>query len=189
MANDKWVLVSKSKLNALANATKEALGLNEKLTLDEMTEQVGNVRNKIILYQSVMAGNVVSFEDDDLNDIKSYAFAQCMGLIYVRLRNAKTLNVGTFYNCRKLKTVYLDKVTTMYGNIFQETVLLEDVYFGHNGVVPLYAGVFLNSGSNANGYVRVHVRPEYVSEYENAKNWVDLINSGQIVIVGDYENE
>lgn len=191
MADDKYVLVSKSKLNALANKFKFALGINKKLTLDEMNEKITNISIQASKTTELLSGTISIYENDDITQLRAYAFNECENLYKVSLKNVNYLYWMTFSNCYNLSKVYLANTEIIGSYVFSNCENLEDVYLGANKLVTLEnKNSFKSAGEyTTNGYVRVHVRPEYANEYANATNWVDLINSGQIVIVGDYENE
>ena len=190
MADDKYVLVSKSKLNALAKKIKFALGISDNLTLDEMIDKITNISNQANKTTEILNGSISNYENADITELRAYAFTECENLYKVSLKKLEYLYWSIFSNCTNLSKVYLETLTRIGTYVFSNCSNLEDIYLGANQVVTLEnQNAFKNAGEYANGYVRVHVRSEYANAYSTATNWVDLINNGQIVIVGDYVDE
>ena len=155
-----------------------------------MTDKITNISNQANKTTELLSGAISNYENDDITELRAYAFAECENLYKVSLKKLDYLYWCTFNNCTNLGKVYLANLTRIGSLIFSNCSNLEDVYLGANQVVTLEnQNSFKNAGEYANGYVNVHVRPEYASEYATATNWVDLINNGRVVIVGDYENE
>lgn len=84
--------------------------------------------------------------------------------------------------CPSLKTIKLSVAKTLSGVCTKNTALT-DIYLGYNGLVTLSSASAFASTITG---LKIHVRSAYAEQYATATNWVTLIESGQIVIVGDY---
>ena len=119
------VIVSKSKLTAIANAIRSKTGSTENLTLDNMVTAINNISGgstntlKKLLdttksgnylfdnYQGISVEDLISYNDtENVIDMKNM-FSKCNNLTTIPLLN--TSNVSTmnqmFYNCKKLQTI------------------------------------------------------------------------------------
>ena len=119
------VIVSKSKLTAIANAIRSKTGSTENLTLDNMVTAINNISGgstntlKKLLdttksgnylfdnYQGISVYYLISYSDtENVIEMKNM-FSKCNNLTTIPLLN--TSNVSTmnqmFYNCKKLQTI------------------------------------------------------------------------------------
>lgn len=114
--------------------------------------------------------------------IYTYAFMLCTSLISINLPNATTIQQNAFSSCTKLESVYLGKIKTLNKTVFGSCSKLADVYLGYNGMVEV-KGTFAPKNSLP---VNVHVRSEYLTNYQNDSKWSTLVNDGYVTLVGDY---
>lgn len=117
------------------------------------------------------------------------SFRGCSAIEVISLPKLTLMYSSVFYQCSKLKHIYFDSISNLGpSGIFEYCTNLSDVYLGYNGVVALGATGVLNSRdtATAQGYINVHVRPEYANSYTDATNWSTLIESGFVNIIGDY---
>lgn len=147
---------------------------------------------------NVKLPNVTSIEQDafyqcwgltsiDLPNVTNLycAFRSCKNLKSVNVPKVEKLGYGTFSSCGALTNLSkLPNVQSIDREVFKYCSLLTDIYLGYNGIVSL-AGTDAFYGTSG---VNVHVRSEYADQYASATNWSALIESGKIVIVGDYSD-
>jgi hypothetical protein len=94
----------------------------------------------------------------------AYSFNYCKSLEWIVIYNCYSISYDCFRGCESLQDIYLKG---------EEFVRLSD----------------LNAFENAKLGINLHVRPELVEQYNSDTNWKTLIDSGQIVIVGDIVEE
>ena len=114
-----------------------------------------------------------------------YPFINCKSLKTIRLPLLSTGTNGLCEGCTALELAYLDKVKTIYHNYFYNCSSLTDIYLGNEGVVNLNA---ISAFTGTTAGVKIHVRSAYADQYATATNWSSLIESNQVVIVGDYND-
>lgn len=113
----------------------------------------------------------------------NYQFLNCTSLKEVNLDKVTRIEQYTFSNCRSLANISLPCVEQIIGYAFHNCTSLTDIYCGSNMKIIMY---------DSNGFVgctlgvKIHVRSEYASQYAEDTYWKPLIDSGQVVIVGDY---
>lgn len=152
-------------------------------------------------------GSLEEINAPNCTDIGSECFADCYSLINVNAPLTTSIGVYVFNNCESLTELYFPEVNYIdsdafvncYGltivtlgkvynlpPVFPFCYFLTDIYLGYEGLVTLESdlGYQCSAGS---GSCRVHVRSEYASQYTDATNWSDLIDSGLVEIIGDYE--
>lgn len=102
------------------------------------------------------------------------------------ITNLQTFNL--FYNRKLLQSANIGKISTIQAYTFQNCTALTDVYLGYDGVVSLSNVAAFSGAGTTQGYVNIHVKPDYADSYATATNWSSVIAGGTIVIVGDYSD-
>ena len=118
----------------------------------------------------------------------NYGFKDCDALIRIELPLLKDINQYMFNSCNSLTSVILGAAKSISNHAFSYCGVLTDIYLGYEGLVSLTSTNAFSSSGTTQGYINVHVRPKYASQYADATNWSSLIADGTIVIVGDYSD-
>lgn len=176
------VLVSKDLLNDLGNKFKHLTGENKKFTIQEMINANNFGRGT---EDELVMGRIRNYVNNSITEIRNYGFYHCVSLETIRCKKVKKIGIEAFSYCDGLETAIFDNVDTIEAFAFMDCIYLTDLYLGYKGVVNTFG--FGDYAGDLQGYVNVHVRQEYASQYATATNWKDLISSGKVVIIGDYE--
>lgn len=122
----------------------------------------------------------------NVTSVGDYAFQNNKAMVTCKLPKVTLIPNCVFKSCTALTTIHLDSVETINRYAFEACSSLTDIYLGYNGVVTLGEDTAF---SYAKSGCKIHVRPEQASKYTvETTNWGGLIQSGKIVIVGDYND-
>lgn len=88
----------------------------------------------------------------------------------------------------KIKTIKLPKTEVIDKYSFGNCSSLTDVYLGYNGVVEIPNQEYYSSFYNSTNAINIHVRPEYLQQYQENSNWSYSVSKGNIILIGDYSD-
>lgn len=110
-------------------------------------------------------------ENDVVTSIRDSAFyfGGTSTPTYVSFKNAKTIGVSSFQNCRGLKEAYFDSVTSIGKSAFYLCQGLEKLVIRTPSVCKLANAMENNKISSKTGYV--YVPDNLVDSYKSATNW------------------
>lgn len=135
-------------------------------------------------YEKIFNKTITTYKNDKLTQLHPYAFYQCYDLRTVDLPNVDTVGDYAFERSG-LTSIKLGKTRIIYNGVFSECYYLTDIHLGSNEIVALWDS-HLSNLSTKQGYINIHVRPELVETYNKGYGWVDLVDEGKVVIIGDY---
>jgi len=116
---------------------------------------------------------------------RAFAYAQITTLSLPKL---KTVEGNFVYMSTKLNTLYFASVEKI-NNAGFSYCYANNIYLGYEGVITLSNTNAFNNlfgGGTTSNKLTIHVRAEYADQYATATNWVSVIESGKVTIVGDY---
>lgn len=103
------------KLTAIADAIRGKTGTEDKLTLEQMAEEINNLSIGSNLDEYI-TNTLIKYENSEVTTVKKYLFAGST-IEKVSLPNVTQLDYGAFMYCTNLKEVYLpklEKITDIY---------------------------------------------------------------------------
>lgn len=118
------------KMTAIADAIREKTGKTDKLTLDQMKTQIGNLypgEHSIGRYTFQNCTTITALDCPSLTTIGSSAFQGCTALTSVSVASLTTISHNVFQGCTALDSVNLPLVTSMGEFAFQGCALLRKV--------------------------------------------------------------
>lgn len=148
----------------------------------ELQEERSTVVRNGLDYEKIFDKSIKVLDNSELKYIPEYAFVNCYNLTTVNLPQVTYIGGGAFQQCVELTTVLLPKVARFSYQIFNGCSQLTDIYIGYSGVVELAGYYPFNNCPNT----KVHVRAEYLAQYQADTNWTQAVSKGWITLVGDY---
>lgn len=128
--------------------------------------------------------NTLTEYKSTIKNFKQSMFSGCTSLVTLDLPNVTSVAMNGCTGCINLKTVKLASAGTLNGYCFQNCTSLKDLWLGYGSIVTLAHNTEFMGCSG----VTIHVRPNVLDQYQNATNWVSLVNNGTVTIVGDYRD-
>lgn len=126
--------------------------------------------------------NTLTEYKSNIKNFKQSMFSGCTSLVTLELPNVTSVAMNGCTGCTNLKTVKLASASSLNAYCFQNCTSLKDLYLGYGSVVTLSHNTEFMGCSG----VTIHVRPNVLEQYQNATNWVSLVDNGTVTIVGDY---
>lgn len=133
-------------------------------------------------YYSIFHKTIKKLSSTTLKQISQSAFYNCRLLETVDLPNVIHIGLYAFTSCISLKSVNLPKCRHIDQSAFSGCSLLTDVYLGYDGKATLGNQWVFSDCPNT----KVHVRAEYLEQYQNDTYWAYSVSQGYITLVGDY---
>lgn len=95
-------------------------------------------------------GNLTSFEDEKIENLRSYVFMGMPQLRYVSVPAVTNIGSSAFANCQVLNTIYAPNTTTVAADAFAGVTSLKDVHLGNTGGTTIYSigGTLLRNQTN-----------------------------------------
>lgn len=139
-------------------------------------------------YKSIFDKSIVSFSHSSINFLGNSSFRECKNLKKVILNNVIEIGAYAFYDCNSLNFVKLPKIKTIDSHAFSEIGYYSEchIYLGYEGVVELQSRYTFNQ-TYVNAFpITIHVRNEYLADYQNNEDWMSEVSYSGITLVGDY---
>ena len=162
-------IVSKSKLQAIADAVRTATGTTENLTLDAMAEQIKYMQQDTSA-DGLIDKSLTEYHNYSVRTVGQYAFNQQTNLTTLTLANIREIKANAFASCYNLIDLTIEQeeeicklgATTAFNTCYH---ILGTKNSTHN------------PNSLKDGYI--YVPASRLSEYKQATNWVT--HSSQII--------
>ncbi len=143
-----------------------------------------NVENNEIMFTFASCTSLKNVNLPKLKGMVMCSFSGCEALETINLPSVESIGLQVFSSCKALKSIYFPVLNNLGNQAFLDCSALTDIYLGYEGVVVANVDSF----SGTNDGIKIHVRSDYANSYASAENWANLISSGKVVIVGDYES-
>lgn len=118
------------KLTAIAEGIRGKTGKEDKLTLEQMAEEITYLPIGSTAEDGVIEKTVVSYTNNRIAKVGYASFQNCKNLEFVDLPNVTTIDASGFYGCSLLKEANIPKlVSAAGGNVFVGCSSLQEAKF------------------------------------------------------------
>lgn len=117
------------KMTAIADAIRSKTGKEDKMTLDDMANEIKNLKNEGPVVVQLEDGTIIECANDKVMSIREDCFENWVFLEKVSFPNALSVNARSFNGCVALKEIYMPNLTQCAITAFQSCQSLETVDF------------------------------------------------------------
>lgn len=117
------------KMTAIANAIRSKTGKENKLTLEDMANEIENLKNEDAMVVQLEDGSITECINNNVTSIRKNCFKDWIFLEKVSFPNASSVDDSSFNGCVALKEIYMPNLTQCAITAFQGCRSLETVDF------------------------------------------------------------
>ena len=117
------------KMTAIADAIRSKTGKENKLTLEDMANEIENLKNEDAMVVQLEDGCITECANNNVTSIKKKCFMNWNFLERVSFPNASSVGDSSFNGCVALKEIYMPNLTQCAIMAFQNCQSLETVDF------------------------------------------------------------